>query len=161
VQAEHLVLRPAHPSDAGALTGLALRSKGHWGYSAEFLEACREELTVRPERIGSPDFHVTVAEDGGRVAGFYALRMSGDHRCELDALFVDPSWIGAGLGRRLLDHAKDLAGHLGAVRIKVQSDPGAVPFYIRAGATATGTEPSGSIPGRDLPVLEFVLQDGQ
>ena len=154
-----VVLRRAHPRGADVLSKLALRAKGYRGYDAEFLEACRHELTLTSEEIRYPGFHATVAEGGDAVAGYYALRTTGPDCCELEALFVDPPWIGTGIGRRLLDHARDLARALGAERMNVQSDPGAVRFYTRAGARVIGFEPSGSIPGRDLPVLEFVLQD--
>jgi hypothetical protein len=39
-------IRPARPDEAGAISALALRSKGHWGYDAAFLAACRENLTI-------------------------------------------------------------------------------------------------------------------
>ena len=40
-------IRPARPEEAGAISALALRSKGHWGYDPAFLEACREDLGTR------------------------------------------------------------------------------------------------------------------
>ena len=72
---------------------------------------------------------------------------------------VDPHRMGAGIGRRLLHQAMALAKTRGAVVMKVQSDPGAAPFYAHAGGRATGHEASRSIPGRLLPMFEFVLQD--
>jgi hypothetical protein len=62
----HTVIRFATPDEAELLTSLAMRSKASWGYSAEFMEACRAELTITPatmsERI------VSVAEvDGART----------------------------------------------------------------------------------------------
>src|SRR6478736_5346151 len=92
------VLRPARAGDEAELTELALRSKGHWGYSAEFLEACRPELTVRPGQL--PD--ILVADVGGVAAGFRMLTVDGD-RGELEALFVDPPFIGSGVGRQLME----------------------------------------------------------
>ena len=38
--------RSAKPEEADALSALAFRSKAYWGYGAEFLEACRSELTL-------------------------------------------------------------------------------------------------------------------
>lgn len=154
-----VAFRSARPGDAAALTALALRAKGHWGYSDDFLEACRKELTLTPEMIGNPGLHVTVAESRGAIAGYSAVTVIGPDRCELEALFVDPHRMGAGIGRRLLHQAMALAKTRGAVVMKVQSDPGAAPFYAHAGGRATGHEASRSIPGRLLPVFEFVLQD--
>ena len=39
----------------------------------------------------------------------------------------------------------------------IEADPDAAPFYRRIGARDVGTAPSGSIPGRELPLLELVL----
>jgi hypothetical protein len=39
-------LRPARPEEATLLTGLCLRSKAVWGYSDEFMRACRSKLTL-------------------------------------------------------------------------------------------------------------------
>lgn len=84
-------IRKARADEAVTISELALRSKGYWGYSPEFLEACREELTFTPEECASGD--VGVAEVDAEVAGFYVLD-GGPPRGELRALFVDPRWIG-------------------------------------------------------------------
>lgn len=44
-----MLIRPGRPAEAAALSDLAMRSKSHWGYNAESLEACRADLTVSPE----------------------------------------------------------------------------------------------------------------
>ena len=41
------------PDEAAALSGLALRSKGYWGYDAAFLDACRAELTLTPDQAAA------------------------------------------------------------------------------------------------------------
>jgi len=46
-------IRPARREECGLLTELALRSKAVWGYDAAFMEACREELTIRREMFDS------------------------------------------------------------------------------------------------------------
>ncbi|HSD78740.1 MAG TPA: hypothetical protein VLA98_15100, partial [Solirubrobacteraceae bacterium] len=60
-----LRLRPARAGEAAALSALALRSKGHWGYDAAFLELCRPELTLAEEDLGR--LTTVVAERDGRV----------------------------------------------------------------------------------------------
>jgi len=143
------VLRPGRPGDEEILSELALRSKGHWGYSPEFLEACRAELTVRTEQL--PD--VVVAEIDGAVAGFRLLAGS-----ELEALFIDPPFIGTGIGGMLLADALATARARGIHAVGLDADPGAEPFYARYGARTIGVTPSGSIPGRALPRMEFDLR---
>jgi hypothetical protein len=49
-------IRPASPDEAALISSLAIRSKGHWGYSAEFLDACRDELTYTAAQIASTDY---------------------------------------------------------------------------------------------------------
>lgn len=151
-----VVLRPARPEEAGELSALALRSKGHWGYSAAFLEACRDELTVTPERCAQG--RVTVAVRDGRVLGFHAVQGSPPEG-ELSALFVDPPAIGTGLGGRLLRDALGAAARAGFRRLVLDADPGAASFYARHGALVVGTSPSGSVPGRVLPRMVFELAD--
>ena len=150
-------VRLACPNDAGRVSALALRSKGHWGYSAEFLEACRAELTYSEADCLSGDLYV--AEQDAVLAGFYLLRGSGPDG-ELQALFVDPPWIGKGLGGVLIAHALDLARSRGITRVSVDSDPGAEPFYLHHGARRVGEVASGSIPGRVLPQLVFEIDPG-
>ncbi|MFE7192164.1 GNAT family N-acetyltransferase [Kitasatospora sp. NPDC057541] len=149
-----MLIRPARPSEAAALSALALRSKAHWGYDDEFIEACRAELTLDPERIG-PD-RTAVAEDDGRVLGFVTLT-GAPPKGELGMIFVEPDAIGRGIGRRLMDHLRAEATALGFDRVTVEADPNAEPFYLAMGAVRTGTAPSGSIPGRELPLLTLHL----
>ncbi|MEX1286379.1 MAG: GNAT family N-acetyltransferase, partial [Acidimicrobiia bacterium] len=140
-------LRPARPADANALTDLALRSKAHWGYDAAFIEACRAELTITPERIA--DEAMVVAEVDGRIVGFVAVK--GD---SLEDLFAEPDAIGTGIGSALLAAAVDIARSNGVSELVIEADPHAVDWYRARGAIDTGTTvPSGSIPGRSLPLL--------
>lgn len=151
---------PADEISALALmiTDLALRSKGYWGYDNDFLEACRDELTCTPQDCTSGDLFV--GRVGADLVGFGMVR-GGGGQAELSALFVDLPWIGRGVGRRLLDHAHQLARHRGARRLGLDADPGAEAFYLRHRARRVGSSPSGSIPGRVLPRLEFDLTDSQ
>lgn len=139
-------LRPARAGEAAALSELALRSKAHWGYSREFLDAVREELRITEEQLGD----VTVAESAGRVVAFAMLRVEGDH-AELEHLWVDEPWIGHGIGRTLLQAALADARVRGARVVGLDADPGAEAFYAHHGAVTVERVPSGSIPGRTLP----------
>ena len=150
-------LRPASPAEAEYLSELAMRSKAHWGYSPEFMEACREELTVGSDKISSPRFYYTVAEKQGKIVGFYALERLSPDEFELEALFVNPDHIGTGIGRKLMTHAKTQAHALGGSSISIGADPNAEQFYRAAGGVLTGSHESQSIPGRFLPTLRVDL----
>ena len=145
-------IRPATAGEAGLLSGLALRSKAHWGYDPDFLEACRAELTVPEDYITNAP--VFVLEEDGRVVGFYGLREQGTE-LELLYLFVEPAAIGGGHGKRLWEHAVETAARLGSQKITIESDPYAEPFYLAMGARRVGEVPSSARPGRVLPLLHF------
>lgn len=154
--AKSIVLRPAVPDDARALTALALRSKAYWGYDDAFMKACVNELTITPERIAGED--MTVAEADGVIAGMVSLAQGdSDDVRELEDMFVDTGFIGSGLGARLMAHAEDTARALGATHIDVDADPNAQGFYERCGYKLIGSSPSASIPGRMLPRLRLDL----
>jgi GNAT superfamily N-acetyltransferase len=149
--------RDALPTDATDLSELAFCSKAHWGYTAEFMQACRRELTVIPESIAGDDIQYVVAVIKRELAGFYALENLTDKRIELGALFMEPKYIGQGIGRQLMARAKAHAIKLGANTMTIQGDPHALEFYRAAGARVIGEMESGSIPGRFLPLLEIPL----
>ncbi len=147
------MIRPARVEEARLLSDLALRSKAHWGYSAEFIEQCRKELSYSEQQLRAEHMRFFVIESLQRVAGFYALKRLSANEMELEAMFVEPASIGEGFGRLLIDHAKSVASAMGAKRLVIQSDPYAQHFYVAAGGVVIGTRESASIPGRFLPTL--------
>jgi GNAT superfamily N-acetyltransferase len=146
-------IRPARVEEASLLSDLALRSKAYWGYSAEFIERCREELSYSEEQLLAEHMRFFVIESAQRIAGFYALERLSATEIELEALFVEPAFIGQGFGRLLMEHAKSVAAGMGARQVIIQSDPYAEHFYVAAGGVITGRRESASIPGRYLPTL--------
>ena len=140
------------------MSRLAMRSKAHWGYSKEFLDACKAELTVDPARIGSIGYDYYICCDSTTILGFYALERLSKDNYELEALFVEPAHIGTGVGRSLMRHAIRTAANRGAARLIIQGDPNANDFYVAAGARQTGNRESGSVPGRFLPVFEVEIK---
>jgi len=150
-------IRKARTSETKLLTDLAMTSKSVWGYSEEFMQGCREELSVSHVKISNPKFHYYVAESINEVLGFYALEILDDSKIELEALFVYPQYIGKGIGKALMNHAKMLAIELDAKKMIIQGDPNAESFYLAAGAKRVGEKESGSIKGRFLPFYEILL----
>ncbi len=151
-----MLLRPAHHHESALLSDLALRSKGHWGYDAAFLESCREELTLTPELL--TEERAQVAERDGRIVGFYTLA-GRPPEGQLGHMFVEPDQVNRGIGRQLWDHAIDTAAREGIRRILIEADPYAEAFYEAMGAIRVGEVPSGSIPGRELPLLAYYITE--
>ena len=143
-------VRRARVEEAGVLSDIAMRSKAHWGYDDAFIEACREELTVRPALVEGGG--IWVAERDGAILGFLDVRVE-DGIAEVYACFVEPDAIGSGAGRVIWDKIEELARDAGVSEIGVDSDPYAEGFYQRMGAVRVGEVASGSIPGRVLPRL--------
>ncbi|MEX0923399.1 MAG: GNAT family N-acetyltransferase [Rhodovibrionaceae bacterium] len=151
-------IRPARSEDCGLLTDLALRSKAVWGYDAAFMEACREELTIRPEMFDSDVVTVIEAEGtaAGKIAGFYRLRLERGV-VEIYDFFIDPEHLRQGYGKRLWRKLLEDARGYGVKTLGVDADPQAEAFYTAMGMKKVGKAPSGSIPGRFLPRLTMAL----
>jgi GNAT superfamily N-acetyltransferase len=147
--------RPARPEEAGLLSELAFRSKAYWGYDAEFLEACRGELTLTADFIETNE--VRLLDNGERAIGFYSL-VPWKSDVELGHFFVDPEYVRRGLGLVLWNDAVPRAVVLGYRRLIIESDPNAEAFYTRLGAERIGEVPSRALTGRSLPLLSYPLR---
>jgi N-acetylglutamate synthase-like GNAT family acetyltransferase len=140
-------IRPARPGEEALLTELAVRSKGHWGHDAAFLERARTGFTVRPEHLER--WFVRVAERDGAAVGVAAVDPPAG---ELELLFVEPAAIGTGVGRALLRDALARAREAGLAELVIESDLDAEPFYRAHGAEPVGTRIVAAT-GRELPLL--------
>jgi GNAT superfamily N-acetyltransferase len=183
----NFAIRAARPEESAELGALALRSKAHWGYDQAFLDACREELTIPAAQITAKRTYVAVSNAGveqpvpgsadgalptagadrpgdadgaaavpGRILGFGTIE-GAPPAGELGMLFVDPAVIGRGVGGALFAHLTATATELGFHRLTIAADPNAEPFYLAKGAVRIGAVPSGSVPGRVLPLLALAL----
>jgi len=163
-QANLLLIRPAKPEEAEALTRLTLASKRYWGYSEAQMRAWEPQLTVSADYISKN--LVLVAEFGNSLCG-YASRTQEpeDARVQigsreirggysLDNLFVLPEYMHRGIGTALLreilrrSRAEDIAS------LNIVSDPNARAFYERMGASYLG-DSLASETARALPFLEI------
>ena len=151
-------LRAPEPSKRHVASALCIRSKASWGYDEAFMAACKAELSLTEEDISTG--LVMLAIENGDLAGVAQITQDGDETY-LEKLFVEPDHMGKGVGRELFGWSHSTAARLGAAEMIVEADPGAVPFYLAMGCKQVGTAPSGSIPGRTLPRLVYVLADNR
>ena len=152
-------LRPARPSEVEALSQLCLRSKAQHEYDAEFMELCREALTLTEQRLELHPTRVAVDPEGTLlgVAAYSVEARAHGVKIEVELLFVEPSAMGCGLGRALLGEMKSELVSLGHSRLWILSDPEAEAFYLKQGAVRIELRPSDCIPDRLLPWLRLEL----
>ncbi len=153
-----MLLRQAQLYEAGQLSRLCFQSKAHWGYSDEFMETCRQELTVTEADISSDI--VFVAQSQQAMAGVAHLIVT-DQPAMLEKLFIVPDFIGQGVGALLFEKIVDelkILKEKGPSSFLIISDPYAKGFYEKMGAHLIGTVPSDTWPDRDLPLLEFKVR---
>ena len=151
-------IRRARQDEADALSALAARSKAHWGYDAAFLERVRDAMTLHPEDVARHEVWV-LESPSGTPMGYHRV-IPGDP-AELEDLWVEPSAIGSGAGRRLFAHAVEVARASGASALEIDADPNAVGFYERMGAVRIGETASNLIPGRTLPRLRISIDSAR
>jgi ribosomal protein S18 acetylase RimI-like enzyme len=119
----------------------------------------RAQLAAHPDAIELPGEQIAaglvrVAEQDGAIVGFAVLLERAEDACELDGLFVGPEHMRAGVGRKLMDDARQIARERGAARIDVVANPQAVAFYEAAGFTTVGEAQTrfGPAPRMSMPV---------
>ena len=102
---------------------------------------------------------VAESEDGSILGVAAAEKLDGAGRFDLTLMFVEPTAIRTGIGRRLFAAAVRIAAADGGKILSILADPFAEAFYKKLGAVRIGEAPSDAIPGRTLPLLEYRIDD--
>ena len=146
-----ITIQRAAPEQHERLTQITFAAKKHWGYPERWMEIWKDALTITPEFIANNEVYAATVES--EVAGYYGL-IASDGKVQLEHMWVDPAYMGSGIGKRLFDHAIKAAESLGASSMEIESDPNAEGFYKRMGARRIG-EIASEIEGmpRLLPLL--------
>lgn len=118
------MIRPYKPSDLEDVVNVwaAASAVAHHFLSDEFQEIERHNIA----NVHLPNAETWVWESDGSVIGFIALMGN-----EVGAIFVDPRFQGAGIGRALMDQARDLHQEL-EVEVFTENAIGRA-FYARYG----------------------------
>jgi GNAT superfamily N-acetyltransferase len=90
---------------------------------------------------------VFLAEEHGSLLGFSVVLDRDDGQTELDGLFVDPTLWRAGIGRLLVDRAKDYGRQHEAHWLHVIGNPHAEGFYEACGFVTYGVHETEFGPG--------------
>jgi GNAT superfamily N-acetyltransferase len=104
--------------------------------------AYREALLAHPEVLELTDQAVRegrtrTARAGGRIIGFASWLDAGD-TAEIEDMFVDPEWMGLGVGLALVRDLITLARGRQVRLVRVTANPDAVGFYEKAGFAPGG-----------------------
>jgi GNAT superfamily N-acetyltransferase len=143
-------IRPARLDEQGRLREIAEASKGHWGYEPDLVRSWAR--SIRFTAVGQETY---VAEAGGTVVAWAAIDPKGDVIWLAD-LWVEPAWMGRGVGSLLFGHCLERARQLGGRSMEWEAEPNSVGFYERVGARyLRDGEPSEW--GRVLPVMGIDL----
>jgi GNAT superfamily N-acetyltransferase len=139
------VIRPARLDEREDLIELQREASLMW-------EEDRAALIAEPDAIDLPagqiaESHVFVFEEAGLVLGFGVVLPRDDGEAELDGLFVDPDAWGHGIGRRLVEHALQLARQRGCLALNLVANKRALGFYLKCGFQALGEVETRFSPG--------------
>ncbi|PRY63411.1 putative acetyltransferase [Vreelandella songnenensis] len=125
------MIRPYQPSDIDSVLSiwLAASIQAHDFIDSGFWESKLGDM--RRHYLPASENHVT--EVAGQVAGFYSL-----YENTLAAIFVQPGYQGQGLGRALLDDAKNRRKHL-QLTVYARNAP-SIHFYRQQGFVTAGEQ---------------------
>jgi GNAT superfamily N-acetyltransferase len=152
VEETSVLIRPCDASEGARLKEIAIASKGFWGYEPERVREWADSGDFSSQRMR--EMNVFVAESGGRVVAWAGLIPRGDVAW-LEDLWVEPDWIGKGVGGRLFRHAAEQARQGGATTMEWEAEPNALGFYERMGGKPV--RESVSEWGRTLSVMAVEL----
>jgi GNAT superfamily N-acetyltransferase len=130
-EAQTVVIRRGRADEGARLKEIAIASKAHWGYGIERVRAWADRGDFTPSRLR--ELTLFVAEADGRAVAWASLEEKGEVVWLAD-LWVEPRWIGRGIGSRLFRHAAAHARAAGARVLEWEAEPNAVGFYEKMGA---------------------------
>lgn len=146
-------IRGALEEEAAVISDIAIESKAYWGYSEEFIKACKDDLTITKQYI--EENHVYVLEDQEEFVGFFAFE-----RAKVDSLdffYILPKFIGKGFGKVMWNNVIQKAQKLGIKSFTIDSDPHAKGFYKKMGAKQIGQTSSTVFKDRLLPLMKVTI----
>jgi GNAT superfamily N-acetyltransferase len=139
-------IRPARPSEEGRLREIAAAAKGHWGYDPVLVRRWASSID-----FSAAAQETYVATAAGRAVAWAAIDPRGDVIWLAD-LWVEPAWMGKGVGTLLYRRCAGRARELGGRTMEWEAEPNSVGFYERVGGRYLRDGEPGEW-GRVLPVM--------
>ena len=129
-EATTVLIRPGSVREGARLKEIAIASKGFWGYDPERVRQWADQGDFTSEALSK--LALFVAEADGRTIAWASVEDRGDAAWLAD-LWVEPEWIGRGVGARLFRHAAAHARAAGANGMEWEAEPSALGFYEKMG----------------------------
>ncbi|MCP4262533.1 MAG: GNAT family N-acetyltransferase [Planctomycetes bacterium] len=125
-------IRKADRNDAGVawdIRNAAINGQCTGHYPPELLEIWTDgEMTEQFVKTVVDSFYVVIVDDHVVGTGMIDLESG-----KVDAMFVHPSKMGTGLGRRILSYLEKLAHEAGLAQVSLESTLNAAAFYRACG----------------------------
>ena len=144
-------IEKALKKDAQDLTELTIRSKSYWNYDQKQIETWRDELSVSEAYI--IENHVYKLTENNTIMGYYSYYEINKSEVMLENLFVEPEYIGQGIGKRLMSDFLNRVINSGYQKVRLDADPNAENFYAKLGFKVIGKRET-SIKNRFMPIME-------
>lgn len=162
IDLKEIHIENANNADSSVLTAIAFSAKRHWNYPDNYFEIWRDELTISKDYIDQNIVFKAMYQDS--TLGFYSIVenksdfFSGEIFVQngfwLEHIFIIPDFHKFGIGRILINHAKEISKNKGIDNLLIFVDPFAKGFYDKIGAEFLYDSKS-SIPDRLIPVYEL------
>ena len=149
-----LKITPGSPSECDDINALFFRSKEVWPWDEPYLKAYKKAFAITPDYIERNPLYVCTLN--GSLIAFYSF-INVDNDPTLDMIFVEPDWMGKGLGAHLWQHLCDYARRKNWSDFTLVSNLYAAPFYHHMGAKVIDRVQSKIPEGGVLPKMRYVL----
>jgi putative acetyltransferase len=144
-----MAIRRARDDDCAAIARLrrqTIRQVNARDYPGDVIRAWAAKETARTLRASAARCKRWVALDRGRIVGFCEHSLDG----ELSRIYVHKSFLGKGIGSRLLETAEASLRKLGCRQVRLESTVSARDFYAARGyrlvrKAAYGNDPKAPI----------------
>lgn len=164
IEGQNIRIELADHSDSDILTEIAFSAKRHWNYPEEYYQIWKDELTITEKYLDKNIVYKAIL--GGSIVGFYSIAenkadfYSGEILVQkgfwLEHIFIQPDYHGFGIGKRMINHAKNISQNSGIHNLLIFVDPFAKGFYDRIGAVFL-YDSNSSIPDRLIPVYSLII----
>lgn len=146
--ADDVEIRRPRPDETERLREIMIASKAHWGYDRGWVVEWVERDFSGDALARSEAF---VADAGGAAVG-WAMLVPRRGTAWLEDMWIEPAWIGKGIGRQLFACVVARARELGAHRLEWEAEPNAIGFYQRMGGRYVRDSETNEW-GRILPIM--------